>query len=48
MAGKAIQDYAVVLNELNKQKNFDPLRDDPQLAETHIARHWLLVSAVDG
>lgn len=48
MAGKAIQDNAVMLNELNKQTNFDPLRDDPQLAETHIARHWLLVSAYEG
>jgi hypothetical protein len=30
MAGKAIQDNAVMLNELNKQTNFDSFRNDPR------------------
>ena len=33
MAGKAIQDYAVVLNELNKQTNFDSFRNDPRFSD---------------
>jgi hypothetical protein len=33
MAGKAIQDNAVMLNELNKQMNFDSFRDDPRFKD---------------
>ncbi len=33
MAGKAIQDNAVVLKELNKQTDFDPLRDGPRFQD---------------
>ena len=33
MAGKAIQDNAVMLIELNKQKNFDSFRNDPRFKD---------------
>jgi len=33
MAGKAIQDNAVMLNELNKQTNFDSFRNDPRFQD---------------